>query len=160
MRSSATGRAWRKPPGSSGSTEACNRGPPSYFKRVAVKALQDLKAWARRIKRDVVALWLAARDPRVPVAAKVVATIVAAYALSPVDLIPDFIPILGYLDDVILVPLGIALAVRMIPAPLMQDLRERASAVGKPRSTGGLIAVMVLWLVAAAVIYYAVIAKQ
>ncbi len=86
---------------------------------MAAKALQDLKAWARRIKRDVVALWLAARDSRVPVAAKVVAGIVAAYALSPIDLIPDFIPILGYLDDLILVPLGIALAVRMIPAAVM-----------------------------------------
>lgn len=160
MQSSATARAWRKPPGSSASTEACNSGPRSYFELVAVKALQDLKAWARRIKRDVVALWLAARDPRVPVAAKVAAAIIAAYALSPIDLIPDFIPILGYLDDVILVPLGIALAVRMIPAPLMQDLRERASAVGKPRSTGGLVAVVVLWLVAAAVIYHAVFAQQ
>lgn len=160
MQSSANARAWRKPPGSSASTEACNSGPRSYFELVAVKALQDLKAWARRIKRDVVALWLAARDPRVPVAAKVAAAIIAAYALSPIDLIPDFIPILGYLDDVILVPLGIALAVRMIPAPLMQDLRERASAVRKPRSTGGLVAVVVLWLVAAAVIYHAVFAQQ
>src|SRR3990167_1581954 len=114
MQSSANARAWRKPPGSSVSTESCNSGPRSYFELVAVKALQDLKAWARRIKRDVVALWLAARDPRVPVAAKVAAAIIASYALSPIDLIPDFIPILGYLDDVILVPLGIALAVRMI----------------------------------------------
>lgn len=128
--------------------------------QMAAKALQDLKAWARRIKRNVVALWLAARDPRVPVAAKVVAAIVAAYALSPIDLIPDFIPILGYLDDVILVPLGIALAVRMIPAPLMEDLRERASLVDKPRSTVGLIAIVALWVVSIAALYHAVIARH
>ncbi|WP_205525173.1 YkvA family protein [Novosphingobium sp. THN1] len=127
---------------------------------MAAKALQDLKAWARRIKRNVVALWLAARDPRVPVAAKVVAAIVAAYALSPIDLIPDFIPILGYLDDVILVPLGISLAVRMIPAPLMEDLRERASLVDKPRSTVGLIAIVALWVVSIAALYHAVIARH
>ncbi|WP_206065720.1 DUF1232 domain-containing protein [Novosphingobium sp. ERW19] len=127
---------------------------------MAAKALQDLKAWARRIKRNVVALWLAARDPRVPMAAKVVAAIVAAYALSPIDLIPDFIPILGYLDDVILVPLGIALAVRMIPAPLMEDLRERASLVDKPRSTVGLIAIVALWVVSIAALYHAVIARH
>ncbi|MBA4086815.1 MAG: hypothetical protein C0491_03300 [Novosphingobium sp.] len=128
--------------------------------QMAAKALQDLKAWARRIKRNVVALWLAARDPRVPMAAKVVAAIVAAYALSPIDLIPDFIPILGYLDDVILVPLGIALAVRMIPAPLMEDLRERASLVDKPRSTVGLIAIVALWVVSIAALYHAVIARH
>lgn len=128
--------------------------------QMAAKALQDLKAWARRIKRNVVALWLAARDPRVPVAAKVVAAIVAAYALSPIDLIPDFIPILGYLDDVILVPLGIALAVRMIPAPLMEDLRERATLVDKPRSTVGLIAIVALWVVSIAALCHAVIARH
>lgn len=127
---------------------------------MVAKALQDLKAWARRIKRDVVALWLAARDPRVPVAAKIVAGIIAAYALSPIDLIPDFIPILGYLDDVILVPLGIALAVRMIPAAIMQDLRERATSIGKPRSTGGFVAVVLLWLVATVAVFEAVIAQQ
>lgn len=146
--------------GSSGSTDACNLAQSPYFLQMVAKALHDLKVWARHIKCDVVALWLAARDPRVPATAKVVAGIVAAYALSPIDLIPDFIPILGYLDDVILVPLGIALAVKMIPAAVMHDLRERASSVGKPRSTGGLIAVLVLWLVFGAVIYHAAIAQQ
>lgn len=118
------------------------------------KGFHKLKAWAKRLKRDVLALWFAARDPRVPVAAKVVAGLVAAYALSPVDLIPDFIPILGYLDDVILVPLGIALAVRLIPPPLMDDLRSRARAADRPRSTAGLIAVILIWLVAAAATYH------
>lgn len=85
-----------------------------------------LKHWARAIKRDVVALWLAARDPRVPWYAKAVAGMVAAYALSPIDLIPDFIPVLGYLDDLLIVPLGILVAVELIPEPVMTELRERA----------------------------------
>lgn len=107
-----------------------------------------LKTWARQIKRDVVALWLAARDPRVPWHAKVVAAVVAAYALSPIDLIPDFIPVLGYLDDVIIVPLGILLAVKLIPAPVMADLRERASNQARPKSTWGLIVILLLWIAA------------
>src|SRR5215471_19208344 len=74
-----------------------------------------LRGWAALIKRDVHALYLAARDPRVPWYAKALAAVVAGYALSPIDLIPDFIPVLGYLDDVILVPLGIVLVVRLIP---------------------------------------------
>ena len=86
-----------------------------------------LKGWARAIKRDVVALWLAARDPRVPWHAKVAAGAVAAYALSPINLIPDFIPVLGLLDDIIIVPLGILLVVRLIPAALMDELRQQAA---------------------------------
>lgn len=109
-----------------------------------------LKDWARIIKRDVVALWFAARDPRVPKVAKAVAAAVAAYALSPIDLIPDFIPVLGYLDDVLLVPLGILLAVRLIPPPLMADLRAKASARGRPTSKAGLFAVVTIWLAAVA----------
>ena len=85
--------------------------------------LEPLKRWARALKRDVIALWLAARDPRVPLAAKLVAGAVAAYALSPIDLIPDFIPVLGYLDDLLIVPAGIWLALRLIPAELMAELR-------------------------------------
>jgi uncharacterized membrane protein YkvA (DUF1232 family) len=74
-----------------------------------------LRSWGAASKRDVVALWLAARDPRVPWRAKAVAAAVAAYALSPIDLIPDFVPVLGYLDDLIVLPLGILLAVKLIP---------------------------------------------
>ncbi|MBX4420846.1 DUF1232 domain-containing protein, partial [Mycobacterium tuberculosis] len=74
----------------------------------------DIKQWARRIKRDVVALWIAARDPRTPTLAKVIAGFVAAYALSPIDLIPDFIPVVGYLDDLLIVPAGILLAIKLI----------------------------------------------
>jgi uncharacterized membrane protein YkvA (DUF1232 family) len=102
--------------------------------------------WARRIRRDVVALWLAARDPRVPGHAKAVAAAVAAYALSPIDLIPDFIPVLGYLDDLILVPLGIMLAVRLIPPGVMSELRARAEAQRPPRSKLGLVIVITIWM--------------
>jgi uncharacterized membrane protein YkvA (DUF1232 family) len=89
--------------------------------------LARLKDWARTIKRDVLALWIAARDPRTPLLAKAVAAAVAAYALSPIDLIPDFIPVLGYLDDLLILPLGIALAVWLIPAPLLAEYREKAA---------------------------------
>ena len=88
--------------------------------------LKRLRNWARTIKRDVIALYLAARDPRVPWRAKIIAAFVAAYALSPIDLIPDFIPIFGYLDDVILVPAGILLAVWLIPKNLMVEFRAQA----------------------------------
>lgn len=103
-----------------------------------------LRDWARRLKREVGALWLAARDPRVPLAAKVAAAAVAAYALSPIDLIPDFIPVLGYLDDLVLVPLGILLAVRLVPPALMAEFRAEASA-RPPASRAGALAIVALW---------------
>lgn len=109
-----------------------------------------VKAWARRLKRDVMALWLAARDPRTPWYAKAMAAAVATYALSPVDLVPDFIPILGYLDDVILLPLGIALAVRMVPPPLMLEFRQAAERMRRPNGRAGLLLVITMWAVAAA----------
>lgn len=109
--------------------------------------LERAKLWAKRLKREVVALWIAARDPRVPVTAKLVAGSVAAYALSPVDLIPDFIPILGYLDDLILVPLGIMLAIKLVPQALMAEFREQAAfREGRPTSRTGLIAILAIWL--------------
>jgi uncharacterized membrane protein YkvA (DUF1232 family) len=107
--------------------------------------LSSLKAWARSLKRDVVALWLAARDPRVPLPAKLVAGLVAAYALSPIDLIPDFIPVLGLLDDLILVPLGLWLALRLIPPEIMAELRGAADERGRPVSKVGLLLVLILW---------------
>jgi uncharacterized membrane protein YkvA (DUF1232 family) len=87
-----------------------------------------LRNWARSVKRDVVALWIAARDSRTPALAKVVAAAVAAYALSPIDLIPDFVPVLGYLDDLVIVPLGIMWAVRLVPGTLMAEFRAAADA--------------------------------
>ena len=112
--------------------------------------MESLKLWARNLKRDVIALWLAARDPRVPWYTKTLCAAVAAYALSPIDLIPDFIPILGYLDDLLIVPLGIWAAVKLIPEPLMADLRVKALEQRKPTSKAGLADVLFIWLAAAA----------
>jgi uncharacterized membrane protein YkvA (DUF1232 family) len=115
-----------------------------------------LRAWAREIKTDVVAISLAAGDRRVPWYAKVLAAVVAAYALSPIDLIPDFIPVLGYLDDVILVPLGILLVVRLIPPDVMAELRAEAQARSeRPMSRAGATAIILLWLAAAALVLWA-----
>lgn len=87
----------------------------------------SIRQWARKLKRDILAAWIAARDPRVSWRLKMLAGAVAAYALSPIDLIPDFIPVLGYLDDLLIVPAGIWLVTRMIPAPLMQEFRLLAT---------------------------------
>ena len=108
--------------------------------------LDTTKRWARTIKRDIVALWLAARDPRTPITAKIVAGGVAAYALSPVDLIPDFIPVLGYLDDLLIVPLGILLAIKLIPPMLMVEFRSLAAQrTDRPTSRAGLIFILTVW---------------
>jgi len=105
------------------------------------------RRWARAIERDVVALHLAARDPRVPWRAKLVAACVAAYALSPVDLIPDFVPVLGYLDDLVIVPLGILLAVRLVPPEVMAELRAEADRRGtRPAGRVGLALVVSAWV--------------
>ncbi|TIM08564.1 YkvA family protein [Mesorhizobium sp.] len=118
--------------------------------------LETAKRRARDIKLDVVALWLAARDPRVPWFAKFVAGIVAAYALSPIDLIPDFIPVLGYIDDLIIVPLGVVLAIRLVPPSLMAEFRARAAALEKqPQSRMGMFIVVALWLALAALLIWA-----
>ncbi|WJH42308.1 DUF1232 domain-containing protein [Aliirhizobium terrae] len=110
--------------------------------------LEKAKRWAKSLKRDIVALWIAARDPRVPLTAKIAAGAVAAYALSPVDLIPDFIPILGYLDDLLLVPLGIMLAIKLVPGPLMAEFRIAAEQrSGRPVSRAGLAVILAIWLV-------------
>jgi uncharacterized membrane protein YkvA (DUF1232 family) len=113
----------------------------------------SLKDWARSITRDAHAIYLAARDPRTPWYAKALAVCVAAYALSPIDLIPDFIPVLGYLDDVVIVPLGIVAAASMIPAEVMADARAAANeAASRPRSRAGLIAIAFLWAASAALL--------
>ena len=97
------------------------------YKTERASWLARLKQWASTIKRDVYALWLAARDPRTPWFAKLLALLVAAYALSPIDLIPDFIPVIGYLDDAVLVPLGVLLVIRLIPPELMEEFRAAAA---------------------------------
>jgi uncharacterized membrane protein YkvA (DUF1232 family) len=105
------------------------------------------KDWARAVKRDVTALYLSARDPRVPWYAKAVALAVAAYALSPIDLIPDFIPVIGYLDDLVIVPLGILLAVRLIPADVLAEHRATAETLGKqPANRTAAVVIVAIWI--------------
>jgi len=109
---------------------------------------ERLNFWARGIRRDVHALYLASRDPRVPWYAKVLGIAVAAYALSPIDLIPDFIPVLGYLDDLVIVPVGIFLVVRLIPPDIMAQHRAAAAAAAtRPVSRGAALVIMAIWLV-------------
>ena len=110
-----------------------------------------LKSWARDVKRDVHALYLAGRDPRVPWYAKAMAALVAGYALSPLDLIPDFIPVVGYLDDLILVPLGILLVIRLVPSEIMAEHRATAAAaLDRPVSRGMAMAIICIWVAAVA----------
>jgi uncharacterized membrane protein YkvA (DUF1232 family) len=108
---------------------------------------QGFKNRVRMLKRDTIALYLAARDPRTPWYVRVLAGAVVAYALSPFDLIPDFIPVLGYLDDLILVPAGIALVLRLVPAEVMTDCRAQANArAERPISRIGAAAMICIWL--------------
>lgn len=115
-----------------------------------------LPAWrtaACRLKREVHAIYLAYRDPRVPWYARLFAGLVVAYAFSPIDLIPDPIPVIGYLDDLVLVPLGIALALRMIPPEVMAECRERAKQEqdeGKPVNWAAAAVIVAIWIVMAA----------
>ena len=113
--------------------------------------LRRAKQRARTIKREAVAVWIAARDPRVPWYAKLLAATVAAYALSPIDLIPDFVPVLGYLDDVIIVPAGILLTVRLIPDGLMDEFRAEAARREEwPTSRVAAAGIVLLWVAALA----------
>lgn len=117
--------------------------------RESLELLQQLKSWAKTIKRDVIALWLAARDPRTPWYAKLLAAIVAAYALSPIDLIPDFIPILGYLDDLILLPIGIMATVALIPSALLAEFRCEAERIStRPTSRAAALMIVLVWCIA------------
>jgi uncharacterized membrane protein YkvA (DUF1232 family) len=107
------------------------------------------REWAARLKRQTYALYLAYKDPRVPWYTKLCAALVVAYALSPIDLIPDFIPVLGYLDDLILIPLGIALVVKMIPEEIMQECEAKAQSEMMLRKRGNWAAravVILTWL--------------
>ncbi|WP_278498341.1 YkvA family protein [Pantoea vagans] len=125
---------------------------------MTIRFIADAKTWAKNIKRDVHAVWLAARDPRTPLLAKVLALIVTAYAVSPIDLIPDFIPIIGYLDDLIIVPLGIMLVVGLIPAEVMREHRETAAQASRrpvSRITAGVF--IVIWVMCAVLLVRAFI---
>jgi uncharacterized membrane protein YkvA (DUF1232 family) len=99
--------------------------------------MNKIKTWARNLKKYVFVLYFAYKDSRVPWYAKVFTAIVVAYAFSPIDFIPDFIPVLGYLDDIIIVPLGVKLALKMIPNAVIKDCEEKADELmvkGKPKN--------------------------
>ena len=121
--------------------------------------LENLKSHARRLKREAYALYFAARDPRLPWFARLLAVLVVAYTFSPIDLIPDFVPVLGYLDDLIIVPLGIWLVLKLIPPEVMSDARRQADEhiqQGKPVSRLGMALVIAIWLLLLAVIVWIV----
>jgi uncharacterized membrane protein YkvA (DUF1232 family) len=110
-----------------------------------------LERWARALRRDVLTLWFAARHPGTPLAAKLLALGLAAYALSPIDLVPDFIPVLGYLDELLILPIGILVCLKMLPEPVLAECRARAARWleergAKPRSWVGAALILASWL--------------
>jgi uncharacterized membrane protein YkvA (DUF1232 family) len=114
--------------------------------------LAELKKHARHLKAETFALYLAARDPRTPWYAKIIVAGIVACAFSPIDLIPDFVPVLGYLDDLILIPMGIALAIKLIPHSVLAECRARAQETiqnGKPVSRVAGAIIVIIWLVLA-----------
>jgi uncharacterized membrane protein YkvA (DUF1232 family) len=123
--------------------------------------MSNLRAWAKALKRDVMTLWFALKHPLTPWHARAFAAVLTAYALSPIDLIPDFIPVLGYLDDLIIVPVGVWLLLRMVPNQVLTDSRTQADewfrqGKTKPMSFWGLIIILLIWLFAAWATYKAV----
>jgi uncharacterized membrane protein YkvA (DUF1232 family) len=118
-----------------------------------VALLAELKQRAHHLKAETFALYLAARDPRTPWYAKLLVVGIVAYAFSPIDLIPDFVPVLGYLDDLILIPAGIALAIRLVPDSVLADCRAQAQESfknGKPVSRIASVVIIVIWIALAA----------
>ena len=118
-----------------------------------------LKGWKRRagaLKLEVYALYFATRDPRVPWYAKVLAAVIVGYAFSPIDLIPDFIPVLGYLDELVLIPLGVMTVRALVPAPVLGECRERAARMdGKPTNWVAAAVIVAIWLgLAAGAMYW------
>ena len=115
--------------------------------------LEELKERARYLKAETFAFYLAARDPRTPWYAKLVIAGIVAYAFSPIDLIPDFVPVLGYLDDLVLIPAGIALAIKLVPNQVLMECRAQAQEIiqdGKPVSRVAAAVIVVIWLALAA----------
>ncbi len=116
-------------------------------------AIERWKHWAQQLKTELYAIYLAYKDPRVSWYARLFAACVVAYAFSPIDLIPDPIPILGYLDDLILIPIGIALAIKMIPPGVLAECREKAASVmkeGRPTNWVAAVVIISIWLLLAA----------
>ena len=112
--------------------------------------LEKWKEKAKTLKREVFTLYLAYQDSRVPWYAKVFTALVVGYAFSPIDLIPDFVPVLGYLDDLILVPLGVALAIKMIPAEVLAECREKSDELilqGKPINRTAAVIIILIWVI-------------
>ena len=124
------------------------------MRRRLMPMIDSWKARARRLKAETYALYLAYRDPRTPWRARLVAALVIGYALSPLDLIPDFIPVLGYLDDLVLLPLGIALALRLIPPTVLAEARAQARRTDArlPVSRGAAAIIVLIWLVGIALV--------
>jgi len=121
-----------------------------------LKLIEKLKATATRLRRELFALYLATRDPRTPWYAKAVVACVVAYALSPIDLIPDFIPVLGYVDDLLLLPLGIYLALKMIPQQVLTESRQRAARTSDRLSKNWVAAAVIVLLWTAGILFLAV----
>jgi uncharacterized membrane protein YkvA (DUF1232 family) len=119
--------------------------------------LARLKIWAQTLRQEVHAIYLAARDPRVPWYAKALAMAVAAYALSPIDLIPDFIPVLGYVDDLILVPLGVWATISLIPAEVLAEYRAVASRTERPVSKVAAVVIVMSWILSGAALTWVAI---
>ncbi len=117
--------------------------------------LTSLRRWAKELKQHTLVAYFAARDPRTPWLVRGLALLVAAYALSPIDLIPDFIPILGYLDDLVIVPLGLILVLRLVPDEVKTSARAQAAAhAGKPTSRVMAAAIVAIWLLAGAALSF------
>ncbi|MDN8614308.1 YkvA family protein [Variovorax ginsengisoli] len=119
----------------------------------------DLKTWAKRIKRDGVTLWFAGKNPRTPWYAKALGIFVVAYALSPIDLIPDFVPVLGYVDDVLLLPGLIWLAIWLLPPEVLAECRSQAdrwmqTQGSKPSSPAGAVLIVILWLAVGLAVWF------
>lgn len=129
----------------------CNRHFAIFPIPTRMPAFAALKEWARRIKRDAVMLWFARRHPQTPFLAKALCVFTVAYALSPIDLIPDFIPVLGYVDEILLLPAMIWLAVKMLPEQVIRHCRQQAQEWmaqqhGKPKSYAGAVIIVAIWI--------------
>jgi uncharacterized membrane protein YkvA (DUF1232 family) len=122
-----------------------------------LRIIESWKQAAKKLEKEVIAIYLAYRDPRVPWYARLFAALVVAYAFSPIDLIPDPIPVLGYLDDLVIVPLGVWLVLKMIPPQVMVECRLKAQEQldqGKPVSWVGAVIIAILWLITAALLVW------
>ena len=114
---------------------------------------ERIRGWARQLKADTLTLWFCCKHPATPWPAKLLASLVVAYALSPIDLIPDFIPVIGYLDDVILIPIGIYFTLKLVPPPVIEQCRQQArdwldARQAKPRNYAAAGVIVCLWLAA------------